>query len=196
MYVPGPPTVPVFPDPVKNEPIFGPRKTPDQPNVAPGMQVLIAGPAAPGFVLKAAQRTAPEGHVTVVAGRQEVIDRLQAQLKSVALENVSYEVSVTYEPSSPEDTIDRAYLVSALNRTPDKLQTLRAIRRALKPDGLLGVDQRLFEFGWSGRGAVLSWGRQAGFEPAVTYGSPLHYMQVFWPDKDSETAPDDGGATC
>jgi SAM-dependent methyltransferase len=189
MYVPGPPAVPVFPDPVKNEPVFGPRKTPDQPYVAPGMQVLIAGPAAPGFVLKAAQRTAPEGQVTVVAARQEAIDRLQERLGPAGLENLSYEVSATYEPSLPEGTVDRAYLISVLNRVPDKLRTLRAVRRALKPDGLLGVDQRLFELGWSGRGSVLAWGREAGFEPAAAYGGPLHYLQVFWPNK----GPDEGG---
>jgi SAM-dependent methyltransferase len=186
---PGPPPVPVFRDPVKSKPIFGPPRSPDQPHVAAGMVVVIAGPATPGFVLKAAERTGPEGHVTVVGGTEEAIERLRGRLGRPGPENVSYEVSATYEPQLPEGSVDRVYLVSALNRTPDKLRTLRAARRALKPDGLLGVDQRLFELGWSGRGAVLRWGREARLEPAVVYGTPLHYMQVFWPNK----GPDEGG---
>ena len=74
---PGPPPIPVFRDPVKSRPIFGPLKSPDQPHVAPGMVVLIAGPATPGFLLKAAQRTGPEGHVTLAGRTQEAVDRLQ-----------------------------------------------------------------------------------------------------------------------
>ena len=90
---PGPPPVPFFADPVKNKPVFGPRKSPSQPNVFPGMQVLIAGPAAPEFIIKAAQRTGPEGHVFVVRDRQAAIDRLEERVQAFGFDNLTFQVS-------------------------------------------------------------------------------------------------------
>ena len=66
-----------------------------------------------------------------------------------------------------------------LDKITDKLQALKEARRVLKAVGLLGVDQRLFDLGFSGRKAVLRWCKKAGFDLAASYGTPLHYLLVF-----------------
>jgi ubiquinone/menaquinone biosynthesis C-methylase UbiE len=184
---PGPPPVPVFADPVKNKPVFGPRKSPSQPNVFPGMQVLIAGSAAPGFIIKAAQYTGPEGHVFVVRDRQAAIDRLEERVQAFGFDNLTLQVSATYELDVPDASVDRVYWVSVLDKITDKMRALKEARRVLKPDGLLGVDQRLFDLGFSGRKAVLRWCKKGGFEPAASYGTPLHYLLVFRPAKNEHS---------
>lgn len=175
--------MPVFADPVKNKPVFGPRKSPSQPNVFPGMQVLIAGAAAPEFIIKAAQRIGPEGHVFVVRDRQAAMDRLEERIQSFGFDNLTLQVSATDELDLPAASVDRAYWVLVLDKITDKLAALKEARRVLKADGLLGVDQRLFDLGFSGRKAVLGWCKKAGFEPAASYGTPLHYLLVFRPAK-------------
>jgi ubiquinone/menaquinone biosynthesis C-methylase UbiE len=180
---PGPPIVPVFPDPVKNKPVFGPQKSPNQPNVFPGMQVLIAGLPKSEFVLKAAQRTGPQGHVFVVAEPRGASERLQASMQPFGFDNLTFQTSENYELSLPEASIDRAYLVSALDKITDKLRVLKNLRQVFKPEGLLGVDQRLLELGLSGRKTVLQWCQKSGFELAASYGNPLHYFLVFRPEE-------------
>ena len=186
---PGPPPVPVFADPVKNKPVFGPRKSPSQPNVFPGMRVLIAGPAAPEFIIKAAQRTGPEGHVFVVRERQAAMDRLEERVQPFGFGNLTLQVSATYELDMPDASVDRVYWVSVLDKITDKLQALKEARRVLKAVGLLGVDQRLFDLGFSGRKAVLRWCKKAGFDLAASYGTPLHYLLVFRLVKDDQNNP-------
>jgi ubiquinone/menaquinone biosynthesis C-methylase UbiE len=184
---PGPPPVPFFADPVKNKPVFGPHESPSQPNVFPGMQVLIAGAAAPEFIIKAAQRTGSEGHVFVVRERQAAIDRLAERVQPFGFQNLTLQVSVTYELDVPDASVDRVYWVSVLDKITDKLQALKEARRVLKADGLLGVDQRLIDLGFSGRKAVLRWCKKAGFEPAASYGTLLHYLLVFRPAKNEHS---------
>ena len=180
---PGPP-VPVVSDSVKNQPVFGRHKSPSQPNVAPGMQVLISGRAMPEFILKAAQRVLPDGRIFVAGERKAAIDRLQRRAQADGLDNLSFQVSPSDALRLPDVSIDRAYLVSVLDKTPQKLGTLKEMRRILKPEGLLSVDQRLLDLGFTGRSTMIQWCAKAGFSLAVSYGSLLHYLLVFRIEKE------------
>ena len=74
-------------------PIGSQRRAPDQPNVWPGMQVLVLGSATAGFIAKAVKRTAPDGKVVVISADGEALGRLEKRLAPLGFDHLLLETS-------------------------------------------------------------------------------------------------------
>jgi SAM-dependent methyltransferase len=121
---------------------------------------------------------------------------LKERIQPFGFDNLTFQVSATYELALPDARIDRAFWVSVLDQITDKMGALREVRRVLKPDALLGVHQRLFDLGLLGRRAVLRWCQRAEFEQAASFGTSPHYLPVFRPAKNDQINRGQPAYTC
>lgn len=176
---PGPPTPPVFPDPLRERRRHRKDGLAIRLDIKQGMQVLVIGSELEQFTVKAARATGLAGQVFVVTTDQAAVKQLEARLHQTVLDILSASVAPPDELPLPDASVDRALLVTVLNGIADKQRALAEVRRVLKSDGLLGVDQRLFGRGFLRRKTVTRWCAKAGFEHVMSYGNPLHYLLVF-----------------
>ena len=177
--VPGPPTIPIFPDPLKERQqrrSYNPAK---HLPVLPGMQVLVIEPGPnKELAIRAAQYAGEKGHVYVVDTQERNLERLNTQIRQLSIANMSAQAGSLGELPLPETSVDRALLVKALSRLEDKESALASVRRVLKPDGFLAVYENLLAPGFTRRSSVLRWCREAGFEPLETYGNIVNYVVI------------------
>ena len=160
-------------------PIGSRRKAPDQPNVWPGMQVLVVGLANAGFIAKAAGRTAPDGKVVVITHDGEAMRRLDKRLAPLGFDHLVLETSPPGQIPLPDHGVDRAFLVMGLGRVPDLDATLQGTRRVLKPEGQLIIHLRSILAGLLPQQRIIRTCLEAGFDPAAGHRTLLQYTLTF-----------------
>lgn len=178
-HFPVPPIVAYFLNSPLRRKIQPPEKVVGWMDIRPGLQVLELGPGPGTFTFAAAKRAGPEGQVYAVDIQPQMIAKLEAEIKRRGVSNVSPKVASAYELPLPDQSVDRAFMITVLCEIPDRQRALGEIKRVLKPDGLLAVGEALFDPDYPRRRTVIAWCRQAGFELVGNYGSWLHYLLVF-----------------
>ncbi len=148
-------------------------------DIREGMQLLELGPGPGTYTVEASRRVGPGGRITAVDIQPEMIARLEATLRTAGITNVTPQVASAYELPLPDESVDRAFMVTVLAEIPDPVRALREIRRVLKPDGRLAVGEFLPDPDYPLRGTVIGWCRVAGFELEGSYGGLMHYVLVF-----------------
>jgi len=159
--------------------------------IRPGMTVLEAGPGPGTFTFEAARRAYPGGQVIAVDIQPQMLARLRARLEGEAIDNVAPKLAdVRYLPL-PDDSVDRALMVTVLAETPDPVRALTEIRRVLRPNGLLSVSEFAIDPDFRWQSTVIRWAEGAGFRLVARYGTPLNYTLNFVPLKgqDRPTPP-------
>ncbi len=178
-HFPVPPIVAYFLNSPLRRKMQPPEKVVGWMDIRPGMQVLELGPGPGTFTFEAAKLAGPEGQVYAVDIQPQMIAKLEAEIKRRGVSNVSPKVASAYELPLPDQSVDRAFMITVLCEIPDRQRALGEIKRVLKPDGLLAVGEALFDPDYPRRRTVIAWCRQAGFELVGSYGSWLHYLLVF-----------------
>jgi hypothetical protein len=156
-------------------PIGSKRKAPDQPNVWPGMQVLVVGSASAGFMAKAAERTAPDGKVVVISPDGGAMRQLEKRLDPRGFDHLVLETCSPGQIPLPDHSIDRAFLVMGLRQIPSLDRTLGEIRRVVQPEGQIVVHRRFLFAGLLPRRRIVRTCLEAGFDPAASDGTLLQY---------------------
>lgn len=148
-------------------------------DIREGMTVLELGPGAGTFTAIAARYAGPDGRVYAIDIQPEMIAKVQAKVDVMGLRNVTTQVAPAYDLPVPDASIDRLYLITVLAEIPDKPRALAEFRRVLKPGGLLAVGEFLPDPDYPLRRTTKRWCETAGFLPAGSYGSLLHYLLIF-----------------
>lgn len=149
----------------------------EQAGIAPGMKVLDAG-CGPGRVTVPAARAAgPQGEVWAVDVQQEMLDMVREKAGAAGLENIHFQQAALGEGKLPQDTFDRAVLVTVLGEIPDQVAALKEIFSALKPGGVLSISEVIFDPHFQRREHVLAVAEQAGFVEKGFFGKKLAYIQ-------------------
>lgn len=156
-------------------PIGSQRQAPDQPNVWPGMQVLVVGSAGAAFIAKAAKRTAPDGKIVVLNPDGEAMERLEKRLVPLGFDHLVLETSPAAQVPLSDHSIDRAFLVMGLREIPSLDRTMAEVHRVIKPEGQLIIHRRFLFAGLLPRQRILRTGQEAGFDPAASHGTLLQY---------------------
>jgi len=176
---PVPPIVAYFLNSPLRRKMQPPEKVVGWMDIRPGLQVLELGPGPGTFTFEAAKLAGPEGQVYAVDIQPQMIAKLEAEIKRRGVSNVSPKVASAYELPLPDQSVDRAFMITVLCEIPDRQRALGEIKRVLQPDGLLAVGEALFDPDYPRRRTVIAWCRQAGFELVGNHGSWLHYLLVF-----------------
>lgn len=160
-------------------PIGSRRQPPDQPNVWPGMQVLVVGSASTRFIAKAAEWTAPDGKVIVISPGDKTMSRLEKRLAPLGFGHLVLETSSPGQSPLSDQSIDRAFLVMGLRQVPSLDRTLEEVHRVVKPEGRLIVHRRLLFAGLLPRQRIVSMCADVGLDLVVSHATLFHHTLTF-----------------
>jgi putative heme-binding domain-containing protein len=91
------------------------------------------------FTWRLAERVGPSGHVTAVDIQQQMLDLASQEVKRRGLSNVDYVLAGEIDPHLPAASYDLVCIGYAYHEFSAPEEMMRAIRRALKPDGRVFV---------------------------------------------------------
>ncbi len=168
-----PPRMPEFPQPV--EPA-GQRVA--EPNVWPGMQVLLIDVHKTQFITAALQRTAPDGKVFVVSSHSVQAERLAQQLAPFGDQVEVLEAAASAALSLAGQSIDRVFYEVKRSHPASLGPLCQELRRVVKPQGQLAV-MLDFTLGGQARQAVVEACTAAGFEQTASRRRGLQRTIVF-----------------
>ncbi len=104
-----------------------------------GARVADLGAGTGFFTWRLAERVGPSGHVTAVDIQQQMLDLASQQVKRRGLSNVDYVLAGEVDPHLPAASYDLVFIGYAYHEFSAPEEMMRAIRRALKPDGRVFV---------------------------------------------------------
>jgi putative heme-binding domain-containing protein len=107
--------------------------------VPEGARVADVGAGTGFFTWRLAERVGPSGRVTAVDIQQQMLDLASQQVKRRGLSNVDYVLASEMDPHLPAASYDLVFIGFAYHEFSAPEEMMRAIRRALKPDGRVFV---------------------------------------------------------
>jgi ubiquinone/menaquinone biosynthesis C-methylase UbiE len=116
-----------------------PQQMLDQLGLKPGMVVCDMGCGNGFYSLEMARRVAPTGKVYAVDIQQEMLHLLHLRAEETEIDNVETKLGTVVDPFLPEGELDLVLMVDVYHEFSHPEQMLQAIRRSLKPDGLIAL---------------------------------------------------------
>jgi SAM-dependent methyltransferase len=107
-----------------------------------GAVVADVGAGSGWFTVRAARRVGPGGSVFAVEINPKYVDAIATRARREGLDNVRAILGHEDDPLLPKASIDAVLLLKTYHELGKPLPVLRAIRRALRPSGRLGVIDR------------------------------------------------------
>jgi ubiquinone/menaquinone biosynthesis C-methylase UbiE len=119
-----------------------------------GERVLEVGPGTGYYSLPVAGWIAPGGRLDIFDLQQEMLDHTMRRAQAGGVENIHPTRGDAHSLRYPDDSFDKAFLVTVLGEIPDQLQALSELRRVLKPGGRLVVGELFGDPHWVSPGAL------------------------------------------
>lgn len=105
--------------------------------IQPGQVVCDMGCGNGYYTLKLAKLVGPRGRVLAVDIQPEMLELLSVQLRRAKIDHVGLILGTVVDPKLPDGEVDMALLVDVYHEFSHPEHMLRAIRKSLKPEGLL-----------------------------------------------------------
>ncbi len=114
-----------------------PEKILDELAVKSGSTVADIGAGTGYFSLRLAKRIGPQGRVLATDIQPQMLAMLSDKMRAANVTNVEPILCTPTDAKLPESALDLALMVDVYHELAYPEETLRQIRRALKPDGRL-----------------------------------------------------------
>ena len=124
------------PERIKEE---NPQEMLEQLNLKDGMVVCDLGAGDGYHTLQMAPRVFPNGKVIAVDIQPEMLQELSRKLAEKKFENVDTILGELWDPKLPDHSVDLVLMVDVYHEFSHPVQMLAALRKALKPDGLIAL---------------------------------------------------------
>jgi len=129
----------------------------------PGMNVLDAGCGPGRLTVPLARAVGPEGEVPAIDIQEGMLDEAKKRAQAAGLTNIRFLRTGLGEGKLERDRFDRAVLVTVLGEIPDRPAALQDIFEALKPGGILLVEETILDPHVQTRSTVRKLAGAAGF---------------------------------
>lgn len=160
----------------------------DALRIGEGSAVADVGAGGGWFTTRLARRVGPNGIVYAQDVQRQMIESIVRRVQRENLRNVRTVLGTATDPRLPEGTLDAALMVDAYHEFEHPLQLLRALARALKPSGRLGIVDYKLDVSGPGpspddrvpQAAVINAAEAAGLRLLTQDVSlPYHYLLIF-----------------
>ncbi|OGB92633.1 MAG: hypothetical protein A3G35_11555 [candidate division NC10 bacterium RIFCSPLOWO2_12_FULL_66_18] len=149
-------------------------------DLKPAERVLEIGAGIGYYSLEATRRIGSSGRLICLDIQWEMLVEARRRLRAAGSESAEFvQASAEYLPFA-SGSFDHVILVTVLGEIPDRSQTLREIRRVLRPGGRLSVSEQLPDPDFVAPDTLRRQLRAAGFvEEATRKQFPLAYTSTW-----------------
>jgi ubiquinone/menaquinone biosynthesis C-methylase UbiE len=144
-------------------------------DVKPGMKVLDAGCGPGRLTLPIARIAGPHGEVTAIDIQEGMLSRAQERARKATSTNVRFFRAGLGEGRLEHNYYDRAVMVTVLGEIPDREAALRELFDALKPGGILLIEETIRDPHFQSHGTVSRLTGAAGFREKEFFGNRFSY---------------------
>jgi ubiquinone/menaquinone biosynthesis C-methylase UbiE len=116
-----------------------PQEMLEQLNLRDGLVVCDLGSGDGYHTLQMAPRVGPSGKIIAVDIQPQMLQELSRKLAEKKLENVETVLGELWDPKLPEHAVDLILMVDVYHEFSHPIQMLAALRKSLKPDGLIAL---------------------------------------------------------
>jgi ubiquinone/menaquinone biosynthesis C-methylase UbiE len=147
------------------------KKTVEHIDLSPGMRVLDAGCGTGRVSIPLARAVGPEGEVTAIDMQDGMLCEVEKRAARANLSNIRLlRMGLGTERLEP-DYYDRVVMVTVLGEIPDRETALQDLNQALKPGGILLVEETVRDPHYQSRDTVMELASAAGFVEKAFYGN-------------------------
>lgn len=159
--------------------LITPAQLADRLHLTKRSQVLEVGCGSGVFSVEVARRV-PQGHLELFDLQPEMLDRSRRKIEAAGLEGVvGYTQGDARRLALPTAQFDVAFLVAVLGEIPEPRRCLAALRRVLRPGGLLSITEHLPDPDFSRFSRLRALVEAEGFECFERFGPPWSYTANF-----------------
>jgi predicted methyltransferase len=150
-----------------------------------GSVVADIGAGSGWFTVRAARRVGPQGLVYAVEINEEYVNHIKSRAEKESISNIRTILGKEDDPLLPVASVDSILLLKTYHEFSKPLNMLRAMHKALRQDGLLGIIDRNGEGDDHGldRDAVVKEASRAGFNLVAEHDfvkpDKMDYFLVF-----------------
>lgn len=162
-----------------------PEQIMDALGVADGSVVADIGTGSGWFTIWLARRVGPNGIVYAEDVQREMLEATRRRVTREGLRNVLVRLGTESDPNLPADEIDAALVVDVYPEVDDRIRLLRNLKRAIKPNGRIGIVNYKPGRGGPGpddvrvaRTVVEADARAAGLRVTASEDLPYQYLLV------------------
>ena len=145
-------------------------------DIRPGMCVLDAGCGPGRLTIPLARVAGPEGEVTAMDLQEGMLREVQDRARAAELSNIRFLLAGIGEGKLERDRFDRAVLITVLGEIPHRDAALREIFAALKPGGILLVEETIRDPHFQTRNTVTRLAGSVGFIEKEFSGNWFSYI--------------------
>jgi ubiquinone/menaquinone biosynthesis C-methylase UbiE len=159
--------------------LITPSRLADRLHLTKKSKVLEVGCGSGLFSVEVARRV-PQGHLELFDLQPEMLEKARRKIESAGLEKVvGYTQGDARELALPKAKFDVAFLVAVLGEVPEPERCLRALRRVIRPGGLLSITEHLPDPDFSRFSRLRALVEHEGFEFTERFGRPWSYTANF-----------------
>jgi SAM-dependent methyltransferase len=111
----------------------------DALGIADGSVVADIGTGSGWFTIHLARRVGPNGIVYAEDVQREMLEATRRRVTREGLRNVLVRLGTESDPNLPAGDVDAALVVDVYPEVDDRVAFLRNLKRAIKPNGRIGV---------------------------------------------------------
>ncbi len=155
------------------------RKTIEHLAIGPGMRVLDAGCGPGRLAIPLAGAIGHDGEVTALDIQEEMLHEAEKRARAAGLRNIRFLRMGLGDGGLEQNHYDRALLITVLGEIPDREAALRDLFGALKPGGILLIDETIRDPHFQTRSTVRGLADAAGFVETGFFGSRFSFTMTF-----------------
>ena len=111
----------------------------DALGIADGSTVADIGPGAGWFTIRLANRVGPRGLVYAEDVQREMLEATRRRVTREGLRNVETRLGTGSDPNLPAARLDAVLVVDVYPEVDDRVTFLRNLKKAIKPNGRIGI---------------------------------------------------------
>jgi ubiquinone/menaquinone biosynthesis C-methylase UbiE len=154
------------------------RRTITNLALKPGMQVLDAGCGPGRLSIPMADAVGPAGTVTAMDLQDGMLAIVSKRAEKNKISNISFIQGGIEDIGLPSEKYDRAVLITVLGEIPNRETAMEGLFKALKPGGILLVEETIRDPHFQTRSTVTQLADSAGFRMKEFSGNRFSFTML------------------